>query len=239
MKALGHIHERFVHQRRVDVLASTLSRLMPRNARVLDVGCGDGLLSKRILETRSDVSITGVDVLVRRDTHIPVAEFDGDHLPFDDQSVDVVLFVDVLHHTTDPTRLLREAKRVASDSLIIKDHTKDGLLAGQTLAFMDWVGNARHGVALPFNYWPQRRWRSAFDELALEIAYWTQDLRLYPWSHTWLFDRSLHFITRLTIRSAAGTPEALAQTLLAREAAAERQNSQRSRQHSKGDALNA
>ena len=239
MKVLGHIHERFVHQRRVEVLASALSRLMPRNARVLDVGCGDGLLSKRILERRNDISITGVDVLVRRDTHIPVAEFDGDHLPFDDKSVDVVLFVDVLHHTTDPTRLLREARRVASDSLVIKDHTKDGLLAGQTLAFMDWVGNARHGVALPFNYWPERRWRQEFGDLALEIAYWTKDLGLYPWWDTWLFDRSLHFISRLTIRSASAASEASAQMLLAREAAPEGQNTQRSREYAEGDALNA
>jgi SAM-dependent methyltransferase len=160
------------------------------------------------------------------------------HIPFETKSVDVVLFVDVLHHTTDPTILLREAKRVASDSVVIKDHTKDGLLAGQTLSFMDWVGNARHGVALPFNYWPEARWRGAFEDLSLYVAYWRKTLGLYPWSHTWLFDRSLHFIARLTNKRRAPRPRS-AQPLAAREAAPIGENAKRSSQHSEGNALNA
>jgi len=238
MTLLGRIHQRFVHERRVTVLADALSRLLPPDAHVLDVGCGDGLLSKRIRENRGDVRVTGVDVLVRRDAHIPVTWFDGAVLPFADRSVDVVLFADVLHHTTDPTRLLREAKRVARDSLIIKDHTKDGRLAGATLAFMDWVGNARHGVALPFNYWTERRWRSEFQQLALYVAYWTQALRLYPRPQSWLFDRSLHFIARLTnVRSARRDPSA--KVLRVRKAPAERENPERPRQYAKGDTLHA
>ncbi len=43
----------------------------------------------------------------------PAVEFDGLTLPLADHSVDVVLFVDVLHHTADPLILLREAARVA------------------------------------------------------------------------------------------------------------------------------
>lgn len=228
MTVLGHIHQRFVHQRRVDVLADALAALLPVGARVLDIGCGDGLLSKRIQDRRRDITIAGVDVLVRPDTHIPVAAFDGLRLPFDDKSVDVALFVDVLHHTTDPARLLQEARRVARDSLIIKDHTKDGVLAGPTLRFMDWVGNARYGVALPFNYWPERRWRAQFREMALEIAYWTKKVELYPWWDAWLFGRSLHFIARLTIEAAAR--EASAAPRL-EKATAERQDTERAREH--------
>ena len=55
------------------------------------------------------------------------------------------MFVDVLHHTDDPMVLLREAGRVASGFVLIKDHTQNGILAGRRLRFMDWVGNARHG----------------------------------------------------------------------------------------------
>jgi SAM-dependent methyltransferase len=199
MKLLEHIHQRYVHERRVEVLANTVAELVPPNVDVLDIGCGDGLLSKRILDKRRDIDITGVDVLVRPATHIPVTPFDGRQLPYADKSVDVALFVDVLHHTTDPTCLLREAKRVARNCLIIKDHTRDGLLAGTTLKFMDWVGNAHHGVALPFNYWPEKRWRDEFQKMELEISDWRKSLALYPWWDTWLFDRSLHFVARLTI----------------------------------------
>ena len=65
------------------------------------------------MRQRPDLEITGVDVLVRPKNHIPVQLFDGRQLPFPDQSFDAVMFVDVLHHTDDPSVLLREAKRVA------------------------------------------------------------------------------------------------------------------------------
>ena len=62
------------------------------------------------------------------------------------------MFVDVLHHTEDPMALLGEAVRVARKTIVVKDHTLNGFLAGPTLHFLDRVGNARHDVALPYNY---------------------------------------------------------------------------------------
>jgi hypothetical protein len=59
--------------------------------------------------------------------------------------------------------LLREAARVARKIVLIKDHTLNGLFAAQRLRFMDKVGNARHGVSFPYNYWPKQRWLEVFD----------------------------------------------------------------------------
>src|SRR5262245_22784366 len=103
-----------------------------------------------MLENRPDISIRVIDVLVRPNTQIPVDRFNGKHLPHADKSFDVVCFVDVLHHTNDPATLLREARRVARKLVVLKDHTMDGIFAYHTLRFMDWVGNAHHGVALPY-----------------------------------------------------------------------------------------
>lgn len=197
MSLLERVHERYVFGRRVRKLAGHLAGLMPANASVLDVGCGDGLLDRLLLEQRPDLSLRGLDVLVRGRTHIPVEVFDGQSIPHAAGSVDVVLFVDVLHHTADPLVLLREAVRVARRAVVLKDHTADGFLAGPTLRFMDRVGNARHGVALPYNYWPRRRWQEAFRSLGWVVAAWHQDVDLYPWPASWVFGRSLHFLARL------------------------------------------
>src|SRR5262245_57782344 len=89
------------------------------------------------------------------------------------------MFVDVLHHTTDPMILLREAACVARKALLIKDHPCNGFFAGPTLRFMDWVGNVRHDVARLYNYWPQRKWFEAFAALNITIDVWTRALRLY------------------------------------------------------------
>jgi SAM-dependent methyltransferase len=192
-----------VHSRRVRVLRDRLASLLPQGARVLDVGAGDGFLGFEVQRTRPDVALSGIDVLVRGDTKIPVTAFDGSTIPFPSKSFDVVMFVDVLHHTLDPLVLLREAVRVARHSIVIKDHRLDGVLAGSTLAFMDWIGNARHGVSLPNNYWPERRWRDTFAELGLGIGAWHTDLGLYPGLADRVFGRSLHFVARLEPRSNA------------------------------------
>ncbi len=197
MKLLATLHGALVFDRRTRVLSERLAALLPAGARVLDVGCGDGSIDRLIAERRPDVTITGVDLIVRPETHIPVTQFDGQHIPFDDGSFDVVMFVDVLHHTQDPAILLAEARRVARQTVVLKDHTRDGLLAGPTLRFMDWVGNAPHGIPLPYNYWPERRWHETFARLGLTPAIWLNKLGLYPTLATWVFDRSLHFVARL------------------------------------------
>lgn len=198
MTLVGKLHTRMVFGRRVRVLADMLAERVPAAARSLvDVGCGDGRIARLVAEKHPNLQITGVDVLVRPTTWIPVQAFDGTTLPLADQSVDVAMFVDVLHHTNDPLVLLREAKRVARQAILIKDHCKDGWLAGPTLRFMDWVGNAHHGVVLPYNYWPEQRWRTAFAELGLTIESWTQHVPLYPWPASWMFQRRLHYVARL------------------------------------------
>ena len=153
MSVVSCLHESLVFDRRTRILGAHLAGLLPTGAEVLDVGCGDGLIDRLIGDERPDLEIVGIDPIVRRHTHIPVSAFDGTRIPFADDSFDVVMFVDVLHHADRPEALLREARRVARRAVVLKDHTRDGVLAGTTLRLMDWVGNAPHGIPLPYNYW--------------------------------------------------------------------------------------
>jgi SAM-dependent methyltransferase len=200
VNVIGSLHERLVFSRRTEVLAREIADCIPKEANsVLDVGCGDGTIDGLLLRRRSALSIVGVDVLVRPKTHIVVQPFDGVHLPFDDRSFDVVLFLDVLHHTTDPMVLLTEAVRVARTAIVLKDHMRNGLFAYATLRFMDWVGNAHHQVTLPYNYWPRANWLHAFQSLGLHTYQWNEKLGLYPPPASWLFERKLHFVAGLAV----------------------------------------
>jgi SAM-dependent methyltransferase len=199
MSTIGFLHDKLVFSRRVQVLAEAIMEVLPNEGAVLDVGCGDGLIDHLIKQQRPGLSIVGVDILVRPQTHIPVDVFDGSHLPFEDKSFDIVLFTDVLHHTVDPELLLREAKRVARAAIILKDHTQEGIFAASTLRFMDWIGNAHHGVVLPYNYWKESRWHEAFGSIGLQVQSWRPELWLYPKPASWLFDRKLHFVARLGV----------------------------------------
>lgn len=200
MSLTERFHGGYIHPRRVRVLSYHLGDLLPSDARVLDVGCGDGLLARRLMQERPDLDLRGLDVIVRGQTHIPVETFDGQAIPYGDATFDAVMFIDVLHHAQEPMRLLHEAVRTTRKAIVIKDHTLNGCLAGPTLRFLDWVGNARHGVALPYNYWPEKRWFEAFAACNLTIRVWISALHLYPRPANWLFDRSLHFIARLDLR---------------------------------------
>ena len=197
---LDKVHGDWVHGRRVEVLSRHLAEVTPPDARVLDVGCGDGLIGSLMQRPRPDIEVSGIDIAVRDQTHIRVDEFDGLSIPRDDDSVDVVMLVDVLHHAEEPEKLLGEAARVARRALVLKDVTPLGPGSDATLRFMDWVGNARHGVPLPYKFWTQEEWRRAFADLDLSVEEVRRRLGIYPPPWNLAFEKRMHFIVRLVPR---------------------------------------
>lgn len=191
------IHNQLVFKRRIRVLAEELAARLPRGARVLDIGCGSGHLAAAIMAQRPDVRIDGVDVLVRPDTAITVSEYDGKTIPFGDGAYDFAMLVDVLHHTDDPAAVLAEASRVAAQGVLVKDHYQDGPVAGLILRFMDFVGNASHGVRLPYNYLARHQWQAIWQRLGLMPRQQGEDLGIYPMPFDLVFGRGLHFVTML------------------------------------------
>src|SRR5262249_22722274 len=92
-----------------------------RGRSVLEVGCGAGVDLARF--ARGGASVTGVDLapsaidLARTNFEqqslsgtFEVA--DGEHLPFPDNSFDMVFAHGVVQYTTDPSRLVEECRRV-------------------------------------------------------------------------------------------------------------------------------
>jgi SAM-dependent methyltransferase len=150
-----------------------------------------------IAQLRPDVTVQGVEFLVRPGCKIECHSFDGSALPFADASFDVCLFVDVLHHTQDPSVLLREAVRVSRTWVLLKDHLDENFIDNLTLRFMDWVGNRPHGVVLTYNYQTRKQWEEHFSKCGLTIAHWGTEVPLYPLPFSLVAGRGLHFVSLL------------------------------------------
>lgn len=86
---------------------------------VLDIGCRRGGLHNLIQEAQQRIEYYGIDIsaqVIRRVTdadsgHFGVADV-MDGLPFPDHMFDWVFMLEVLEHVENPTRCLREIKRV-------------------------------------------------------------------------------------------------------------------------------
>lgn len=156
-----------VSQVRSRRLPSLLVPYVPAGGTVLDVGSGDGYIASRLLHEAGAASVSGVDVLPQSKPHIPVAVFDGEHLPYEDGAFDLVTLIDVLHHTEQPGRLLAEAARVSKGPVLVKDHYWVTPLDRWILALADYLGNKPQGVALPYNFLRMEQWSALFHEVSL------------------------------------------------------------------------
>jgi len=194
---IGRWHHAFVFERRARVLAELLAAQIPRGAAVLDVGCGDGTIASLIAQIRPDISIRGVECMVRPGCKIECRAFDGATLPYPDASFDVCMFVDVLHHTQDPAVLLGEAARVTRSFVLLKDHLDENILDNITLRFMDWVGNRPHGVVLTYNYQSRKQWTEYFSQCGLKEETWNPTVPLYARPFSVIVGRGLHFVSLL------------------------------------------
>jgi len=116
----------------LDKRAAFVAARFPPPCRVLDVGCGTGVLAERL--HRMGYAVSGVDAsagmlerLRRRAPEVAATHASATALPFGDGEFDLVLTVATLHHIAEPAAVhsaLREMVRVVSPGghVIVWDH---------------------------------------------------------------------------------------------------------------------
>jgi SAM-dependent methyltransferase len=103
----------------------------------LDVGCGPGALTTRLVDLLGTTAVAAVDpseqfVAAARERHpgVSVERASAEHLPFADGAFDIALAQLVVHFMTDPVAGLREMARVTRDGGVIAacvwDHSAGG-----------------------------------------------------------------------------------------------------------------
>ena len=198
VRLVGDVHRKLVLQRRVAVLANSVSEMLPESSTLLDVGCGDGTVAKILMGLVPGLKVTGVEYSPRSNCVIPCSGFDGKHLPFANGSFDGCMFIDVLHHSLEPLAILRDAARVCRRFIVIKDHLAENTVDHWTLRLMDWVGNRPHGVVLPYAYLSRQEWVGLYRDAGLVESDTNREIPIYPAPFSLIFGRGLHFVSVLT-----------------------------------------
>ena len=96
---------------------------VPRERRWLDVGCGTGVLLKRIREANPGLQrLTGVDFAIDDAARIEGVEYHAamiEELPFADGAFDTVVCTHVIEHILDYRKAISELPRITRRRLII------------------------------------------------------------------------------------------------------------------------
>ncbi|MBC7420457.1 MAG: 3-demethylubiquinone-9 3-O-methyltransferase [Bdellovibrio sp.] len=103
---------------------------LDKNTSVLDVGCGAGFLSNALSE--AGLKVTGVDLSEEslrvaaqydKTKAVNYQKADAYHLPFADQSFDILTAMDFLEHVEDPAGVIQEFSRVLKPGGLFIFHT--------------------------------------------------------------------------------------------------------------------
>ncbi|MCS7131459.1 MAG: class I SAM-dependent methyltransferase, partial [Hadesarchaea archaeon] len=103
-----------IQRKKYDVVMENL----PRVCRVLDLGCGTGMLFQLLVE-RADF-VVGVDIArgmlrlarSRANERVALVQADADLLPFADESFDAVVSITMLQNVPNPAATMKEIARV-------------------------------------------------------------------------------------------------------------------------------
>ncbi len=113
-----------------ETLAFVLNNLSLSGVRVLEVGCGDGLLALRLLE--QGARVRGIDVdcdLIEQARGRGVDAVAGDFLHYADEAFDAILFSRSLHHLHTPAAAMEKAHCLLKPQgcLLVEDFAVDAV----------------------------------------------------------------------------------------------------------------
>lgn len=151
--------------RAIDIV-NKIESFLKRDSLILDIGSGTCNVCEVLQSKGFRVVPLDVQNLSFVDNIRPII-YDGNKMPFKDNEFDVSLISCVLHHTSKPDDILREAKRVSNSIIIIED-IHSNLLHKYVNCFFDSLLNLEF-IGHPHSNRSDKEWRRAFQNFGLKV----------------------------------------------------------------------
>lgn len=158
--------------------------------RILDIGAGTCQVAEAIIQRGHDVTLVDVadgSLVPGLHPHI----YDGQRLPFPDDSFDVALLITVLHHIPRPDDTLVEARRVARRIAIIED-----VYESNAEKWLTWIGDSwlnREFFGHPHSNRTDQGWRETFERFDLRLVEARQKMH---WFFPFRFRHAIYVLSR-------------------------------------------
>ena len=167
-----------IYSRSAKRMCKECADFIKNGSSILDIGCGSGIIAQGF-QKFFQADVVGVDIKDQRVFPIKFQIIDGSHLPFLDNSFDIVLINYVLHHSKNPTALLKEAKRVVKDKVIIYEDLPEGFFPK---LFCQIHGNIfdiffKNSNKTSFN--TEEEWKEIFNKIGLNIIF-RKKINIFP-----------------------------------------------------------
>ena len=129
--------------------------------KILDLGAGNGLLALEI-KKQLKKEVVLVDIVDYNYTDLPLILYNPEEkIPLADEEVDTTILYTVLHHASDPERLLKETTRITKKRLVIIEAYIEEDDISMTNSFFDWFYNRVIGdedINVPLNFLRVKGW---------------------------------------------------------------------------------
>lgn len=169
-----------VLERRAGRMARHIAGQVTDGEHVLDIGCGDLRIARRVTAIR-DVHWTGIDTVDYRDADVPTNSgdgrilfrtYDGGELPFAASTFDAVVLAFVLHHCADQNAVIDEAIRVARSRVIVFEATPRSRVEHELAKPYDWLVNRLRSpdIQMPFTFLRRREVIAALESRGLRVV---------------------------------------------------------------------
>lgn len=152
--------------RAIDVV-SKIEPLICKGDRILDIGSGTCNVAEILVKNRHKVQTIDISDKSIVKGLTPIV-YDGELLPFESETFDLVLLLDVLHHCSNPIAVLQAARKVGK-KIVIMESLYSNNFQKLITQVVDVIVNLEF-FNHPMNHLSDSLWRKIFASLNLKVV---------------------------------------------------------------------